>query len=126
RGAAAGGRGIANGGHCDWPDANWGHYVHAAHAPTPAGSPLRRAKTRYFHARSVRWERGALRAARVVLCNSRRTARDVTDRIGVKPDRVRVVYLGIDPEAFPLVSPGERAAARAALGWDDRPWAVFV
>ncbi|MBV8232893.1 MAG: glycosyltransferase family 4 protein, partial [Planctomycetaceae bacterium] len=46
--------------------------------------------------------------------------------LGVEPDRVRVVYLGVDPVRFPPVTPAERAAARAQLGWDDRPWVGFV
>jgi len=39
---------------------------------------------------------------------------------------VRVVYLAADPERFPLIDAPERAAARAALGWDERPWVGFV
>src|SRR5208337_4653965 len=58
--------------------------------------------------------------------NSRRTAADVVHRLGVEPDRVRVVYLGVDPGRFPPTIPAERVAARLQLGWDVRPWVGFV
>jgi len=117
---------VVNGGNCLWPDVNWIHYVHAAF-PTPAtGGWIHRAKTRVHHALSLRSERLALRAARVLVCNSRRTASDVVNRLGVEPDRVRVVYLGVDPRQFHSITPDERIAARNWLGWDDRPWVGFV
>ena len=64
--------------------------------------------------------------ARVVVCNSRRTAADVVNRVGVEPDRVRVVYLGVDVSRFSPVTQTERTAARLQLGWDERPWVGFV
>ncbi len=74
-----------------------------------------------------RWaERRAVRAARVVICNSRRTARDVVELLGVNPARVRVVYLGGDPHQLTPITAAARNAARAQLGWDDRPWVGFV
>src|SRR5262245_30068066 len=95
---------VVNGGNCRVPAVNWVHYLHAVHAPV--GAPTqetgrssgygRRLKTRLVHHRDVAAERRALQAARLVICNSRRTARDVTDRVGVDPDRVRVVYYGTD------------------------------
>jgi glycosyltransferase involved in cell wall biosynthesis len=117
---------VVNGGNCRWPDVNWVHCVHAAYPAAAAGGPLRRLKTRLHHALARRTERAAIRAARVVVCNSRRTARDVTELLGVDPDRVRVVYLAADPARFPPVTAAERSKARAALGWDDRPWVGFV
>ena len=66
------------------------------------------------------------RAARVVVCNSRRTASDVVHRLVVEPDRVRVVYLGVDAGRFYSVTQAERVAARLQLGWEDRPWVGFV
>ena len=124
--AQEGFRVVVNGGNCQWADVNWVHYVHAA-SPAPAtGGWAYRAKTRVHHALSLRSERLALGCARVVVCNSRRTAADVVNRLGVEPDRVRVVYLGVDPDRFPTVTPAERVAARTGLGWDDRPWVGFV
>jgi glycosyltransferase involved in cell wall biosynthesis len=124
--AADGFRVVVNGGNCLWPDVNWVHYVHTAFPPRPGGGWARRAKARLRHALSAADERAALRRARVVVCNSRRTARDVTELLGVPGDRVRVVYLGVDPGQFGPVAAGERAEARRRLGWDDRPWAAFV
>jgi glycosyltransferase involved in cell wall biosynthesis len=124
--AGDGFRVVVNGGNCLWPDVNWVHCVHAAYPAPVAGGRLRRLKIRLHHVHARRGERAAIRSARVVVCNSRRTARDVTDLLGVDPDRVRVVYLAADPERFPLIDAPERAAARAALGWDERPWVGFV
>jgi glycosyltransferase involved in cell wall biosynthesis len=124
--AREGFRVVVNGGNCRWPDVNWVHYVHAASRAPAVGGWARRARCRSQHALNVRRERSALRESRVVICNSRRTAAEVVDRVGVAPDRVRVVYLGIDPGRFPPITPAERAAARARLQWDDRPWVGFV
>jgi len=124
--SAEGFRVVVNGGNCRWPDVNWVHYVHAAAPPpTPAGL-ARRAVSRFTRWSVLRDERASLTAARVVICNSRRTARDVLERIGVPAERVRVVYLGVQPDQFGPVSPDDRAKARGTLGWEDRPWAVFV
>lgn len=124
--APAGYRVLVNGGNCAWPDANWVHCVHAAYPAPATGGVLRRAKAHATH-RLDRWgERRALRAARVVVCNSRRTARDVVELLGVHPDRARVVYFGVEPGRLAPVAAAERAAARVRLGWDDRPWVGFV
>jgi glycosyltransferase involved in cell wall biosynthesis len=62
-----------------------------------------------------------------VLCNSRRTYRDVVERLGVAEERARVVYYGADPVRFARATPAERDEVRAALGWrQDRPVALFV
>ena len=117
---------IANGGNADTGDVNWVHYLHAAHAPLVSG--LRRRLTgSVAHRYYLNREREALTKARIVICNSARTARDVSERIGVEPARTRVVYYGSDPQRFSLVSPAERAEARRELRWEaDRPTALFV
>jgi glycosyltransferase involved in cell wall biosynthesis len=123
---AAGFRVVVNGGNCRWPDANWVHCVHAAYPAPATGGLLRQVKSRAVH-RLDRWsERRAVRAARVVICNSRRTARDAVELLGADPGRVRVAYLGGDPAALAPVTPDERAAGRARLRWGDRPWVGFV
>jgi glycosyltransferase involved in cell wall biosynthesis len=77
--------------------------------------------------RDVAAERAAIRAARVVICNSRRTRDDVIQRIGVNPSRIRVIYYGGDPVRFSLVDREQRAAAKAALSQPaDRPLVGFV
>jgi glycosyltransferase involved in cell wall biosynthesis len=120
------GRVIANGGNADAGDVTWVHYVHAAHAPH-FGALTARVRGRFAHRYYLARERRALQHSRLVICNSRRTAADVSDRIGVPPDRTRVIYYGSDPTAFPPVGATDRSAARAELGWPaDRPVVLFV
>jgi glycosyltransferase involved in cell wall biosynthesis len=124
---ARGGRVIVNGGNCQWGDVNWVHYVHAAYTPEVAGSLPRRLKAAWAHRRFLAAERKALRRARVVIANSQRTARDLTERVGVSPDRIRVVYYGCDTDAFRPATPEQRAATRARLGWaQERPVVAFI
>jgi glycosyltransferase involved in cell wall biosynthesis len=118
---------IVNGGNCTWPDVNWVHYVHAAYDADGHGGVLRQAKGYLAHRRWLADEKKALLRARLVIANSNRTARDLMERVGVPPDRIRVVYYGIDPEQFRPADPGERAEARTAFGWPvDRPVALFI
>jgi glycosyltransferase involved in cell wall biosynthesis len=71
-------------------------------------------------------EQQALGRARVVVCNSHRTADDVA-RLGVPRDRTVVVYYGTDPMTFGPITAAEREAARRALGVPlDRPLALFA
>jgi glycosyltransferase involved in cell wall biosynthesis len=126
RAAKSGGRVVVNGGNCRWGDVNWVHCVHAAFPPTAPDGWVRRLKARWHHSRACRTEREALLAARIVVCNSRKTAADVVNRIGVPADRVRVVYLGVEAQQFPAVVAADRLAAREKLGWADRPWVGFV
>jgi glycosyltransferase involved in cell wall biosynthesis len=118
---------IVNGGNCPLDDANWVHYLHAAYASPVAGSPARRAKTALAHRRDLSAERAALESARVVIANSRRTKADIVERLGIRDDRVHVVYYGSDPVRFSPVSGAERSAAKQALGRStDRPLVGFI
>ncbi len=118
---------IVNGGNCLFGDANWVHYVHAVYRPVVVGSPLKRLKAAVAHRRFLAEERRAIGSARTVIADSRRTARDVIDRLGVPAARVRTVYYGIDPALFRPPSPEERAQARAALGVpEDRKVLLFI
>lgn len=124
--AFSGGWVIANGGNADTGDVAWVHYLHAAHTPRTRGI-RRRLQGRAAHQYYLSRERRALRHARVVLCNSARTADDVQERLGIAPERTRIVYYGSDPERFPLVTARERAGARRELNWvEDRPVVAFV
>jgi glycosyltransferase involved in cell wall biosynthesis len=124
---ADGPRAVVNGGNCAVAAANWVHYLHAAHDPVASGSLIRRAKGTLADRRDRRAEREALDRATVVICNSRRTQADVVERMGVAPDRTRVVYYGTDSTLFALPTPAERSAARQALGASvDRPLVGFV
>jgi glycosyltransferase involved in cell wall biosynthesis len=120
-------RAVVNGGNCHVPAANWVHYLHAAYVPTTAGSIVRRSKGRLVYARDLAAEQRALRDARVVICNSRRTQDDVVARAGVEPSRTHVVYYGSDPLRFSIVDAAGRAAAKRALACSpDRPLVGFV
>lgn len=117
---------IANGGNADTGDVTWVHYLHAAHVPRVHGV-RRRLQTWVSHDYYIRRERTALRRARLVLCNSERTATDVRARLGIEPARTRVVYYGSDALQFPFVAQAERVGLKRDLGWpDDRPVALFV
>jgi glycosyltransferase involved in cell wall biosynthesis len=121
-----GGLVIANGGNADAGDVAWVHYLHAAHTPRSRGL-RRRLQGGAAHQYYLSRERRALGHARIVLCNSARTARDVHERLNIPAERTRVVYYGSDPNRFPFVTPAERAAARRGLEWvQDRPVVLFV
>jgi glycosyltransferase involved in cell wall biosynthesis len=115
--AERGGRVMVNGGNCPYPAANWVHYVHGAFTPITGSTGFQAAKAATLHRVSLITERIALRAARVVIANSRRTRRDVIEHVGVDEDRVRTVYYGVDASSFRPAAEDERIRARAALGW---------
>ena len=115
--AGAGGRVVVNGGNCPWYDVSWVHYLHAAYEPQTRTTLMRRVKDRVQRGRSLRSERRNLTRARLVVCNSRRTQRDVVERLAVPVCRTQVIYYGIDADRFALVGPHEAHAARQALGW---------
>jgi glycosyltransferase involved in cell wall biosynthesis len=112
---ASGARAIVNGGNCRIAGANWVHYLHAANPLLSAGSLARRTKMALNHRHDLAAERTAIRAAHVVICNSRRTRDDVIKWIGIDPSRARVIYYGGDPARFSAVSAAGRANAKAAL-----------
>jgi glycosyltransferase involved in cell wall biosynthesis len=118
---------VVNGGNCRVADINWVHYLHAAFDPNGAGSWLRSAKQRLLHRRDLASERTALTEARLVLCNSRRTQRDVVERVGIPESRTRVVYYGCDASRLTPATVDERAQAKRSLGCaPDRPLVGFV
>ena len=122
-----GARAVVNGGNCRLPGANWVHYLHAAYKPQVNGSIVSRTKAGFTYRRDVDAEIHALAEARVILCNSGRTKRDVMAATGVPDARVRVIYYGSDPERFPRIEGPERRAARKSLGQvDERPLVGFV
>lgn len=123
------GRVIVNGGNCAWRDVNWVHYVHRAWPPTSlvGNSPMRRLKANLDRRWSLSSEKAALPGARVVIANSWRTRCDLVERLGVPPDRVEVIYYGVDAEAFQPRSQSERDSARVEFDWPlDRCMVAFV
>jgi glycosyltransferase involved in cell wall biosynthesis len=125
--AGGGGRVLVNGGNCLWGDVNWVHYVHAAYRPESRGSALYGYRSALARRLALSSERTALRRARLVICNSERTKRDVVELLGVPEGRARVVYYGSDSERFAYVSAEARAEAKRELGWSSaRPVVAFV
>ncbi len=114
--AAREGRTIVNGGNCIWSDVNWVHYVHAAYESHPSGSALHSVKARLARRRALRAERINLTRARLVICNSERTRRDVTERLGVPESRVKVVYYGMDYARFSPVTAEKKATLAPCWG----------
>ena len=113
---------VANGGNFATADVNWVHYVHAAYRPERRGW-----KARIERGLELRAERAAVRAARVVVCNSDRTRRDVIETVGVEPARAVTVYYGTDPTRVRPANDAERTNLRTRFGWPaDRPVVMFV
>lgn len=131
-----GGRVIVNGGNCAWGDVNWVHYVHAAYArlladqagaSAHAARLLARVKNRIHLRLSLVREKRSVRRARLVIADSRKTARDLVQRLGISPSRIACVYYGIDNELFQPPAPDDRVRARLELGWPiERPVVLFV
>ena len=122
-----GGRVVVNGGNCPWYDVSWVHYVHAAYEPQTRTTTVRRVKDGVRRRWALGSERRNLTRARLVLCNSRRTQRDVVERLAVPVSRTKVIYYGIDGERFALVGFDEAEAARQALGWpSDQVRVLFI
>ena len=126
RHAAPGTRIVANGGNANTGDIVWVHYLHAAYQAEPAGGMVRRQRVKRANAWYLARERAVLPGARAVICNSRRTARDVQRAYNLPIDRIHVVYYGSDPSTFSAVTPEQRALARRALGWPAGRVALFV
>jgi len=84
------------------------------------------ARHRVIAAISKRREQQAIRAAKLVLANSKRTRHDLIQHLDMNPVRVHAVYYGTDPSWRPP-TPQETSHARAWLGQQDgRPLVVFV
>ncbi len=125
--AAGGGRVVVNGGNCDWGDVNWMHHVHAVDPGRTAGSWPRRLKNRLLRRTFLAEEKAIVPKARAVVATCERTKRDSVTTLGVAPETIHVVHLGIDPTIFRPADPAERHAIRGRLGWDaERPTAVFI
>ena len=88
-----------------------------------AGSP---ATTRPWLRAIERIERRAVRDAELVLAVSDADAGELHERYAIAPERIVTIPNGADTGRYRPASPGERAAARAALGLPDRPTALFA
>jgi glycosyltransferase involved in cell wall biosynthesis len=121
-----GARVLVNGANCAFDDVNWLHIVHNAYRAPAYGSLLRCARIAAVHRIDCIEERSRVPRARLVVCNSRKTAREATRMLQLTDGIAQVVYLGVDPLQFGLPASGERESARAALGLEDRPHALFI
>lgn len=126
--ARDGGRVIVNGGCTDWDDVNWVHHVHGADAPTGGGNLALRIKNRLVYRMWLAEERRIIPRSRLILTTCGLTRRTLLEHVpGVRPERVEVVYLGVDPKIFRPADAAERAETRARLGWaEHRPTAMFI
>jgi len=118
---------LVNGGNCAWPDINWVHCVHRAWNLADCSAPAwYRVKNRVDKFLARRHEVQAFCKARLMLANSEQTREDLIDFFHLDPERVRTVYLGVDPDCAPA-TPAERSFARQWLGLSpSRPLVVFV
>ena len=108
---------VVNGGNCVWADVNWVHYLHAAFTPDLSAAPRWfRLKEHLIGGWYRRRERRAVRAARVVVTNSKRTTADVVAHVGVPAGRVRTVYYGADPAWAPPAPRGSGGGPSGAPG----------
>jgi glycosyltransferase involved in cell wall biosynthesis len=106
---------VVNGGNCPWPDINWVHCVHAVWNCHDPGAPLWfKAKARIGKHSARRRERAAVRAARVIIANSRRTRDHLIEAHGVSSELIHTVYLGTAGDYAPTTT-AERMAARVSL-----------
>jgi glycosyltransferase involved in cell wall biosynthesis len=122
-----GGRVLVNGGNCQWGDANWVHYVHAAYEPENQAGMLRQMKGKVSHRISLATERKALQSAQVIIVNSDSTKRDLIQRFAIAPQQIHTVYYGTDPHSFYPATPQERTELRHRLGWSqEKPIVVFI
>lgn len=125
--AAGNGRVVVNGGNCFWGDVNWVHHINALDPPSVDGGLAKRLKNAVARRVFTAEERRGIRMARLIITTCERTGRDIVRHLGVAPEVVRVVHLGIDATLFRPADPEERAETRRALGWDaERPLVAFV
>jgi len=125
--AGRGARVVVNGGNCRFGDVNWVHHVNALDPPGRSGGAVGRLKRRLDWRAFVRRERQALGRARLVVTTCERNRDDLIRLFGLRPERVRVVYYGVDPALFRPASDRRRGELRRSLGWPEgRPVHLFV
>ncbi len=119
---------VVNGGNCPWSDINWIHYLHGAWHPDLRSAPVWfRVKEQFIGRLNRRRKARVIRAARLVITNSRRTRDDVLQAVpGVRPDRVLPIYYGADPRWSPA-DDQQRRDARVEFAFPaDKPLVAFV
>ena len=104
---------LVNGGNCCLPGAiNWVHSVHQAWPCVHDGAPMWfRIKNRVAKVVARKREAAALRTARSIFANSKKTRSDVIRCLGIPSARIHHVYLGNDQTWRPPTAP-ERVRVR--------------
>jgi len=111
---------VVNGGNCVWPGANWVHYVHAAYEPTTCGHWSRRAKANLSRRMFLANERAAVPQSQLIFANSERTRHDLMTHLRLPGEKIRTIYLGVDPRQFHPATSAERSALRQKWGWGEQ------
>jgi glycosyltransferase involved in cell wall biosynthesis len=120
-------RRLSNGGNTRWVAPTWVHYLHAAYAPDVATGLKSRLSAAVGRRQFLAREADTIMRAPTIICNSARTADDVRRCYPVDAARVRVVYYGVDPDEFGIVTEDARRDARRTLGFDGAPpVAIFI
>lgn len=118
---------LSNGGNTRWVSPTWIHYLHAAYEPHVAAGARARLSAAAGRRQYLAREADAVTLARVIICNSARTADDIRRCYAVDAARVEVVYYGVDADQFNDVTDQARDEARRTLGLDAAsPVAVFI
>lgn len=122
-----GARIVANGSNCFAGDVNWSHYVNSAWTPGLDDAPLaQRLRLGWEYQRSCSRERIAYQKAKLIICNSDRTKRDILSCTKGHINDARTIYLGSDEEFRPVTSAEKEAARKSLNVAADRRVAVFV
>lgn len=125
--AGRGGRVVANGGSCVWPDVNWVHHLHASYKPVVAASVPRKIKAELEFRIAAYTDRRAFLCARLLISTSGANKRELMSWYGIPEHRIHVVDLGVDGELFHPPDSAEREKARASLGlMENRLRVAFV
>ncbi len=111
---------VSNGGNCAG-DVVWVHSVHAAWPIRDEGAPFHeKAFNRIKKWDARQREAAAFRNAKLIVANSFKTSRDLSEKAGVPAQMIEVLYFGSD-----TIAPEKRAVRFApqiafigALGWD--------
>jgi glycosyltransferase involved in cell wall biosynthesis len=125
--ARRGARVIVNGGNCSFSDVNWVHHIHARDRANATGPWLRRLRLRLYYRSSRAREGRILPKARQLVTTCRRNKQELLDLWDFPEERVRVIYLGTDPDLFRPANPDEIRQTRSQWGWSsNRPYVAFV
>jgi glycosyltransferase involved in cell wall biosynthesis len=118
---------LANGGNLCWSGLNWVHYLHAAWDDRPMGWGWRSWKQRLAQGLDRRQEAAALSQARMIVCNSHRTAEQIAEHYPISDARLRVIYYGADAGRCGPIPVSERLRLRQQLSLTaDQPCLLFV